>query len=120
MIDQSGKDDEIIIATIRNSRNEGEKVNIVYLPSFNSFITDGIHAIFGQKEILIPAYMVLKELDLVGEIVSTILEDMSLSQEHGEDFRFTDHFELMGKKYKIEEKELWVDLVEQKEDYTYI
>jgi hypothetical protein len=120
MTDQREKEARMVIATIRNQKNSNEAVDIVYLPSFNSFITEGIYAIFGQKEILIPVYMVLKDLDLVGAIVSTILEDMSLSRENGENFRFVEHFELMGKNYKIEEKELWVELMEQREDFAYI
>jgi hypothetical protein len=107
---------EFKIAEIKNRHREDEIVHILYVPSFNAFITEGIHDIFGLKEILIPAYMVVKDLELIGSIISIILEDMSVAREQNDSFKFTKKFELMGKCYVMEEKELYVELLEEKED----
>ncbi|MFN3533944.1 MAG: hypothetical protein ACK4WB_00970 [Desulfatiglandales bacterium] len=108
--DENWKDK--VIARIQNRLKWDQWVDLVYLPSMNAFITDGIWECFNVKEIMIPAYMVVKDLELVGAILSTLLEDMSKSLERGVEYKILEGFELFGKRYLLNERPLYFELEE--------
>lgn len=109
-----------VIAKIENRLNKNQFVNLVYLPSMNSFITDGIYEMFGYKEILVPAYMVIKDIELVGAIISTLLEDMTVCFEKGLAYKGVGKFELFGSRYTLDERDLFYELTEEKEGFLNI
>ena len=94
---------EEIIATIENKDNPSQSVAIKYLPDESSFITSGIQVHFGEKEIMIPAHLVVIDLQLMGAIVSTILEKLSQAQEKETTFAYSPGFEVLDKKYTMTE-----------------
>ncbi len=90
-----------VIASIRNSHNSSQVIEITYLQEENGFATSGIRRHFDEREILIPAYLVVKDIRLMGAIVSAILERLSQAQEAGIPFTFTSHFEVLGQNYEM-------------------
>ncbi len=94
-------DTEGVVATIENRDCPGESVSIRYLREENAFVTSGIRAFFGEKELLIPAYLLTVDLQLMGTIVSAILERLSLAREAEEDFRYASAFEALGRTYTL-------------------
>jgi len=92
-----------IIATIENKDNPSQLVAIKYLPDEQSFITSGIQEHFGEKEIIIPAHLVVIDLQLMGTIVSAILEKLSQTQEKETTFAYPPSFEVLDKKYTLTE-----------------
>ena len=90
-----------IIATIKNQDNPAQAVDILYVASENGFATSGIIEHFGVREIFIPAYMVIKDLELIGTIVAVILEEISQAHESEGVFQYSPHLEVMGKDYTM-------------------
>ena len=66
-----------IIATIGNKEDQTQNIDIRYLSDENAFVTSGIKLHFGEREILIPSQLVLVDFQLIGAIVSAILEKLS-------------------------------------------
>ena len=91
-----------IIATIENKENPSESVGIRYLREENAFVTSGIKTHFGEKEILIPAHLVIIDFQLIGTIVSAILEKLSLAREKDGTFDYVPRFDVLDKAYTLE------------------
>lgn len=90
-----------VIATIQNRDNPDQLIAIRYLQHENGFATEGIRAYFGMKEILIPVHLVAKDLELMGTIVSAILEEISRAYEKGTMSQYASLIEVMGKAYSL-------------------
>jgi hypothetical protein len=94
---------ENVIGTITNQRSPEQSVKIKYVQTENAFITSGIQAHLGMKEILIPAHLVAIDFQLVGAIISAILERISLAQETETPFAYANRFEVLDKTYTLME-----------------
>ena len=94
-------DDPTIIATIRNQHDPRQEVHILYKAHENVFATSGIMRHFGVREILIPAYLVVKDLELMGTIVAAILEEISQAKDSESTFQYSPYLEVMGKEYTM-------------------
>ena len=92
-----------IVATIENKEDPSQNIAIRYLREENAFITTGIKAQFDEKEILIPAHLVVTDLQLIGAIVSAILEKLSLAREGDGTFDYVPQFRVLDKTYTLEE-----------------
>lgn len=92
-----------VIGTITNKRNPDQSVRILYLRDENAFCTSGIRGFLNLKEILIPVYMVANDFQLVGAIISAILERMSVAKETGAPFEYAPRFEVMDRVYRLSE-----------------
>ena len=92
-----------IIGSIQNKDNPEQSVDIKYIKEENAFATIGIHRHFGVKDILIPAHLVATDFQLVGAIVSSILERISLAKESGSSFQYAPKFEVLDKVYSLAE-----------------
>lgn len=90
-----------IIATITNQRNPAQVVDIVYVRAENAFATSGISRCFAEREILIPAHLVVKDLELMGAIVSAILERLSRACENEAVFQYERRFEVLETEYSL-------------------
>ena len=88
-----------MIATIENQNDPNQAIAIKYLQGENAFVTDGIHANLGEKEILMPVHMIAKDLGLIGTIVSAVLEKISQAHEKDLPFQYISQFEVMGSVY---------------------
>ncbi len=88
-----------VIATIQNQQNPDQAVDLVYVPGENGFATSGIHPHFDLPEILIPAHLVAQDLQLIGAIVSAVLERISQASEKDGAFEYASRFEVMGREY---------------------
>jgi hypothetical protein len=93
-----------IIATITNKANPSQVISIKYLRSESAFCTSGIQGYLGIKEILIPVYLVAKDLQLIGAIISAILERISQAAETGTGFVYAERFEVLGKHYTLSQE----------------
>jgi hypothetical protein len=105
---QSGS--EKIIGTIANKANPEQVVTIKYLRHENAFVTAGIQKHMGVKEILVPVHLVAKDFQLIGSIISAILERISQAKETGVAFQYAPRFEVLGKIYSLTEYGEYVKL----------
>lgn len=102
-IDTNLNNPDGIIGTIENRDKPGQSVAIKYFREQNAFVTSGIQAYFGEKEILIPAHLVAIDFQLMGTIVSAILEKISQAHEMETTFDYEPRFEVMDKVYTFTE-----------------
>lgn len=105
MIDMTGvvQGEENTIGTIENRMNPSQNVDIKYLREENAFLTSGIYTHFLEKEILIPVHMVLTDFQLVGAIISAVLEKISVAAERDGRFDYAPTFEVLDKQYMFQE-----------------
>ncbi len=92
-----------VIGTITNKENPDQAVNIIYLGRENAFCTSGIKALLGMKEILIPVHLVATDFQLIGAILSVILERISLARETDTSFAYAHRFEILERAYTLTE-----------------
>ena len=107
-VDQQGE--ENTIGTIENRMNPSQNVDIKYLRQENAFVTSGISTHFCEKEILIPVHMVLADFQLVGAIISAVLEKISIASERDGLFEYASVFEVLDKKYIFQEEKDYMKL----------
>ena len=100
-IDPVGSND--IIATIGNKEDPTQNIDIRYLRDENAFVTSGIKLYFAEKEILIPSKLVLMDFQLIGAIVSAILEKLSQAHDMDSTFEYEPQFNVLDKPYSLEE-----------------
>ncbi len=104
MTDRNPSDDSNgIIGSIQNKDNPEQSVDIKYVKEENGYATIGIQRHFGVKDILIPAHLVATDIQLVGAIVASILERISLARDSGSSFQYAQRFEVLGKAYSLTE-----------------
>ena len=89
-----------IIATIANQEDASQTVDIVYLQEQSAFVSSGIAHHFQEKEIFIPAHLVVSDLQLMGTIVAEILEKLSRARDST--FTYASTIEVMGTAYTLE------------------
>jgi hypothetical protein len=90
-----------VIARIENQKDPSQVVAIRYLREENAFVTSGIQSHFAYEEIMLPAHLVVMDMQLIGTIVSAILEKLSQSCERDESFHYASQFEVLGKHYTL-------------------
>jgi hypothetical protein len=99
-----------IIASIKNSQNPDQAVDIVYWKEKNAFVTSGIHSHFAEKEILVPAHLVAVDIRLIGTIISAILEELSRASEGDTAFAYASQFNVLDKTYSLTEEGVYMRL----------
>lgn len=93
------------IATFKNHRSTEQEIDVLYLRERNAFVTFGIKRFFGEKEILIPAYLVVSDFQLIGAIISTILEKLSVLCNGDGQFNYASRLEAMGQEFSLIEED---------------
>lgn len=101
-----------VIARIQNKDNPDQEINILYFKEKNAFVTSGIQSQLGVKEIMIPTYLVARDLQLIGAILSAILEKISQAYEKDTTFDYPATFEVLGKIYCLTDQAEYVELGE--------
>jgi hypothetical protein len=91
------------IGTIENKDNPSQKVAIIYLRHENAFVTSGIRTHLGMKEILVPVHLIAADFQLIGTIISAIMERISQARESKVDFQYAGRFEVLGRSYSLTE-----------------
>jgi len=104
-----------VVATIENEKDPAQSVTIQYLREENAFVTSGIRVNFDEREILIPAYLVLADLQRMGVIVSAILEKLSLARDREGAFQYAARLDALDKTYVLEEYGVYMRLSEAKD-----
>ena len=100
---QNDSESNPTIGTIENKDNPAQKVDISYLRDENAFVTSGIRTHLGMKEILVPVHLIAKDFQLMGTIISAIMERISQAQESNADFQYAASFEVLGRNYTLTE-----------------
>ncbi len=91
-----------IIATIGNKEDPTQNIDIRYLRDENAFVTSGIKLHFDEREILIPSQLVIVDFQLIGAIVSAILEKLSQARDMESTFDYAPRFNVLDKTYSLE------------------
>ncbi len=113
MADQNDSNDhDNIIATINNKDDPNQVIAIKYFQEENAFVTSGIEANLGEKEFMIPVHLVALDLELIGTILSAILEKISQAHEKDMTFDHASNFEVLGKNYGLSEQGDFIKLEE--------
>lgn len=102
--DAQGNAESRVIGTIENQQNPDQNIDLVFLPEQNGFATSGIRPHFNLPEILIPAHLVAQDLNLIGAIVSTILERISEASEQDTPFAYASRFQVLDREFTLEPK----------------
>jgi hypothetical protein len=92
-----------VIATIRNNRDPEQSVTVSYHADEKAFVTSGIEPFFGAREILIPGHLAVIDFELMGAIVSSILEKLSQARDMGLKFAYAPRFSVFDKMFTLTE-----------------
>ena len=119
MPDENGLDQEhAVVGTIQNRNNPQQIIAIKYLRPENAFVTSGIHAYFGIREVLIPVFMAVSDFQLMGTIVSAILERISIADDAGLEFSYAQRFSVLDRNYTLKARGEYVELMYDQESFT--
>lgn len=90
-----------MVAAIQNEKNPAQRIEIHYVREENAFVTSGIRMYFDEREILIPAYLVVMDLRRMGAIVSAIVEKLSEAHDRESTFQYAPAFDALDKRYTL-------------------
>ena len=93
-----------IVASIENRTDPSQCVVIKYVQDDNVFITQGIYTHFAEKEISIPGHLVVMDFQLIGAIVSEILEKRSRARDGETTFEYAPRLQVLDKVYSLEDE----------------
>lgn len=100
----ASQDPETIVGTIENQNDPSQRIDIKYIQGNNSFVTSGIYTQFAEKEISIPGHLVVMDFQLMGAIVSEILEKLSLARDGETTFEYATRLQVLDKLYSLEDE----------------
>ncbi len=95
---------ETIIASIENQADPSQRIDIKYVQGENVFVTHGIYTHFAEKEIAIPGHLVVMDFQLMGSIVSEILEKLSRARDGETTFEYAPQLQVLDKVYTLEDE----------------
>ena len=95
---------DTVVASIENQSDPSQRVDIKYVQGDNAFVTQGIQAQFAEKEISIPGHLVVMDFQLMGVIVSGILEKLSKAREGETTFEYASRLQVLDKVYSLEDE----------------
>jgi hypothetical protein len=119
MPDENGLDlEHAVVGTIQNRNNPQQIIAIKYLRPENAFVTSGIRAFFGIREVLIPVFMAVSDFQLMGAIVSAILERISIADDAGLEFSYAQGFSVLDRNYTLKARGESVELMYDQESFA--
>ncbi|MCF8131222.1 MAG: hypothetical protein K9N10_22145 [Deltaproteobacteria bacterium] len=95
---------DTIIASIENQADSTQRIDIRYVRGDNVFVTQGIKAQFAEKEISIPGHLVVMDFQLIGAIISEILEKLSRARDGETTFEYASRLHVLDKVYSLEDE----------------
>ena len=98
------QDLETIVGTIENQSDPSQRIDILYVQEDNVFVTQGIQTHFAEKEISIPSHLVVIDFQLMGIIVSEILEKLSQARDGETTFEYAPQLQVLDKRYSLEDE----------------
>lgn len=101
--DTTSQGTENIVASIENQTDPSQRIDIKYVRGENAFVTDGIYTNFAEKEISIPGHLVVMDFQLMGAIVSEILEKLSKARDGETTFKYAPRIQVLDKRYTLED-----------------
>jgi len=93
-----------IVASIENQTDSTQRIDIRYVRGDNVFVTQGIQAQFAEKEISIPGHLVVMDFQLMGAIISEILEKLSLARDGETTFEYANRLQVLDKVYSLKDE----------------
>ena len=102
--DTTSQGTDTIVASIENQADPSQRVDIKYVQGDNVFVTQGIQVQFAEKEISIPGHLVVMDFQLMGAIVSEILEKLSKAREGETTFEYASRLQVLDKVYSLEDE----------------
>ena len=94
---------DTIVASIENQADPSQRIDINYVQEDNAFVTQGIQTHFAEKEISMPAHLVVTDFQLMGVIVSEILEKLSQARDGETTFEYASRLQVLDKVYSLED-----------------
>lgn len=94
---------DTIVASIENQADPSQRIDIKYVQGDNAFVTQGIQTHFAEKEISIPVHLVVTDFQLMGVIVSEILEKLSQARDGETTFEYASRLQVLDKVYSLED-----------------
>ena len=94
---------DTIVASIENQADPSQRIDIKYVQGDNAFVTRGIQVQFAEKEISIPVHLVVTDFQLMGAIVSEILEKLSQARDGETTFEYASRLQVLDKVYSLED-----------------
>ena len=94
---------DTIVGFIENQADPSQRIDIKYLQGDNTFVTQGIQFQFAEKEISIPGHLVVMDLQLMGAIISEILEKLSQARDGETTFEYAPRLQVLDKVYSLED-----------------
>lgn len=94
---------DTLVASIENQADPSQRVDIRYVRGDNVFVTQGIQTQFAEKEISIPGHLVVMDFQLMGVIVSEILEKLSVARDGETTFAYASRLQVLDKVYSLED-----------------
>ena len=101
--DMTSQGTDTIVASIENQADPSQRVDIKYVQGDDAFVTQGIQTQFAEKEISIPGHLVVMDFQLMGAIVSEILEKLSQARDGETTFEYASRFQVLDKVYSLED-----------------
>jgi hypothetical protein len=101
--DTTSQGTDTIVASIENQADPSQRVDIKYVQGDNVFVTQGIQVQFAEKEISIPGHLVVMDFQLMGAIVSEILEKLSMARDGETTFEYASRLQVLDKVYSLED-----------------
>jgi hypothetical protein len=92
-----------IVGSIENQTDPSQRIEIKYVQGENVFVTHGIYTNFAEKEISIPGHLVVMDFQLMGAIVSEILEKLSQARDRETTFAYAPQLQVLEKLYSLED-----------------
>lgn len=94
---------ETVVAAIANDRKPGQVVEVVHLPDKELFVTRGIRAHFGLKEVAVPQGLMLAGIGEMTVVLSFLLERMATASDLNLPFRYDPQFDMNGRWFRLED-----------------
>ena len=94
---------DTVVASIENQADPSQRVDIKYVQGDNAFVTQGIQVQFAEKEISIPGHLAVMDFQLMGVIVSEILEKLSVARAGETTFEYASRLQVLDKVYSLED-----------------
>ncbi|OQY48356.1 MAG: hypothetical protein B6240_04800 [Desulfobacteraceae bacterium 4572_87] len=101
--DTTSLESETIVGSIENQTDPSQRIDIKYVQNENAFVTSGIYTHFAEKEISIPGHLVVMDFQLMGTIVSEILEKLSQARDGETTFAYAPQLQVLDKLYSLED-----------------
>lgn len=89
---------------VHNTRKPDQVVSVAMDPSSGQLQTQGLHELFGIKEIRFETRDIVENLQEIAQILSFLLESMSEAEDLGLPYGYGDEFEFFGIPYTLYEE----------------